>query len=141
MKTLKINIINSFNKEDYSKVINLVLTKASNLTSNQSKNINIILVDNTEIQRLNKEYRNKDYVTDVLTFPDGYLNNLGDVFVSIPKMVEQANELGHSENRELGFLVVHGFLHTLGYDHQTSEDEDEMTQLQEKILKSAKLYR
>lgn len=141
MKTLKINIINSFNKDDFSKPINLVLTKAANITNNQNKNINIILVDNIEIQRLNKEYRNKDYVTDVLTFPDGYLNNLGDVFVSIPKMIEQAKEFGHSTTRELGFLVVHGFLHTIGYDHQTKEQEDEMTSLQEKILNSAKLYR
>lgn len=138
---MKINIINSFNKESYEDTINLVLTKASNLTNNQNKSINIILVDNTEIKRLNKEYRNKDYATDVLTFPDGSFNNLGDVFVSIPKMEEQAQELGHSTNREMGFLVVHGFLHTLGYDHQTQEEEDEMTRLQEKILNSAKLYR
>lgn len=138
---MKINIINSFNQESYEDVINKVLEKAANLTSNQNKTINIILIDNNEIQRLNKEYRNKDYVTDVLTFPDGYLNNLGDVFVSIPKMMEQAEELGHSNNRELGFLVVHGFLHTLGYDHQTKEEEEEMTSLQERILQSAKLYR
>ena len=138
---MKINIINSFNQEDYQNVINLVLTKASNLTGNQNKSINIILVDNLEIKRLNKEYRMKDYVTDVLTFPDGYLNNLGDVFVSIPKMIEQAEDLGHSTNRELGFLVVHGFLHTIGFDHQTQDDENEMTELQERILKSAKLYR
>jgi len=141
MKTMKINIINSFNKEDYSQVIQLVLKKASNLTDNQNSNINIILVDNNEIKRLNKLYRKKDYVTDVLTFPDGYLNNLGDVFVSIPKMIEQSRELGHSEKRELGFLVVHGFLHTLGYDHVTEEDENIMTELQEKILNSAKIYR
>lgn len=141
MKTMKINIINSFNKEDYSKVIELVLKKASNLTNNQTKNINIILVDNDEIQRLNNQYRKKDYPTDVLTFSDGYLNNLGDVFVSIPKMVEQSIDLDHSERRELGFLVVHGFLHTLGYDHETEEDEVIMMELQNKILNSAKLYR
>ncbi len=141
MKTMKINIINSFNENDYSKVIELVLKKASNLTNNQNRNINIILVDNNEIQRLNKQYRHKDYATDVLTFPDGYLNNLGDVFVSIPKMIEQSTEYGHSEKRELGFLVAHGFLHTLGYDHETEEEEKTMNELQEKILNSAKLYR
>lgn len=138
---MKINIINCFNQIDYSKTINLVLEKAANITGNQSKEINIILVDNNEIKRLNKEYRNKNYITDVLTFPDGYLNNLGDVFVSIPKMEEQAKELGHSEERELGFLTVHGFLHTLGYDHITKEEEEIMIPLQEKILNSAKLYR
>jgi len=141
MKTMKINIINSFNKDDYSQVIELVLKKASNLTNNQSRNINIILVSNDEIQRLNKQYREKDYATDVLTFPDGYLNNLGDVFVSIPKMIEQSQELGHSEKRELGFLVAHGFLHTLGYNHINEEDEKIMIELQDKILNSAKLYR
>ena len=138
---MKINIINSFNQEDYSKTINLVLTKASNITNNQNKSINIILVDNDEIKRLNKMYRDKDYATDVLTFPDGYLNNLGDVFISIPKSIEQSEDLGHSKERELGFLAVHGFLHTLGYDHQTDEEEKEMTDLQNKILNSAKLYR
>ncbi len=141
MRIMKINIINSFNKEDYSETINLVLNKAGNLTNNQKKAINIILVNNEEIQRLNKTYREKDYPTDVLTFPDGYLNNLGDVFVSIPKMIEQSAELGHSEKRELGFLVVHGFLHTLGYDHQNDEEEKVMVELQNKILNSAKLYR
>ena len=141
MKTLKINIINAFNKEDFSEVITLVLTKAFNITGNQNKKINIILVDNKEIQRLNKEYRKKDAVTDVLTFNDGYLNNLGDIFISIPKMIEQSEDLGHSQKRELGFLAIHGFLHTLGYDHQTDDQEAEMTMMQEKILKSAKLYR
>ncbi len=138
---MKTNITNTLNENDYSHVIELVLKKASNLTNKQNWNINIILVDNDEIQRLNKQYRNKDNATDVLTFPDGYLNNLGDVFISIPKMVEQSRELGHSEKRELGFLVVHGFLHTLGYNHISEEDEKIMNELQDKILSSAKLYR
>ena len=138
---MKTNITNTLNENDYSHVIELVLKKASNLTNKQNWNINIILVDNDEIQRLNKQYRNKDNATDVLTFPDGYLNNLGDVFISIEKMIEQSVELGHSTKRELGFLAVHGFLHNLGYDHQTPEEEKEMTELQNKILNSAKLYR
>lgn len=141
MITMKVNIINSFNNDNYSKVIELVLKKASNLTNTQTKNINIILVDNDEIQRLNKQYRHIDEVTDVLTFPDGTLNSLGDVFVSMPKMFEQSMQLEHSERRELGFLVAHGFLHTLGYDHINEEDEKIMTEMQEKILNSAKLYR
>ena len=79
--------------------------------------------------------------TDVLTFPDGYLNNLGDVFISVDKCTEQALELEHSFNRELGFLTVHGILHSLGYDHLTDEDEKEMNELQDKILNKAKLFR
>lgn len=138
---MKANIVNKYNQEDYSNIINKVLTTAENKLQIRNKTINIILIDDAEIKELNKTYRDKDYATDVLTFPDGYLNNLGDVFISIPKCNEQANELEHSFNRELGFLVAHGFLHSLGYDHQNEEDEKEMTDLQEQILNKAKLYR
>ena len=141
MKTMKINIINSFNTNDYTEVISSVLQKAANIMDTKHNTINIILVDNDEIQRLNNTYRQKDYVTDVLTFPDGYLHNLGDVFISIPKMIAQSKELGHSERRELAFLVVHGYLHTLGYDHQTETEELEMIALQDTILNAAKIYR
>ena len=141
MKIMKINIINSFDEKDYSDVINKVLNKAGNITEQQKTQINIILVSDEKIQEMNKQYRHKDYVTDVLTFPDGYLNNLGDVFISIPKCITQSEELGHSFNRELGFLTVHGFLHTLGYDHQTKEEEEIMVSLQENILNKTKLYR
>ena len=138
---MKINIVNSFNNEDYSRVINLVLTKAKNHLNLNNKSINIILVDNDEIKRLNSSYRHKDYVTDVLTFPDGELGQLGDVFISIPKCEEQAVELGHSFDRELGFLTVHGLLHAIGYNHHTDEEEEIMTSLQKEILNKAKLYR
>jgi probable rRNA maturation factor len=138
---MRINIVNSFNDTDYSTTINKVLIKAGNLFNIKNENVNIILVDATKIKELNKTYRNKDYVTDVLTFNDGYMNNLGDVFICIPKCIEQANELEHSFERELGFLTIHGLLHTLGYDHQTKEDEEEMTMLQEKVLRGVKLYR
>jgi probable rRNA maturation factor len=141
MRILKINIVNSFNDSDYSGTIEKVLTKASNILDTKDKGITIILVDNAEIEEMNSLYRQKEYATDVLTFPDGYLNNLGDVFISIEKCSEQAQEFGHSFERELGFLVVHGYLHTLGYDHQTQEDEETMTKLQENILNKAKLHR
>lgn len=138
---MKINIVNSFNNIDYSKTINKVLIKAGNIMDTKDKSINIILIDNSEIQEMNNQYRNKDYATDVLTFPDGYLNNLGDIFISIEKCEEQRVEYGHSFDRELGFLTIHGYLHTLGYDHLTKEDEEVMTKLQEDILSKAKLYR
>lgn len=141
MRIMKINIVNYFNQEDYSKTINLVLTKASNILNTQNKSINIILIDNQRIKEMNNQFRNKDYATDVLTFPDGFLNNLGDVFISIDKTQEQAEEFGHSFERELGFLCVHGYLHTLGYDHQTKSEEEEMTSLQTTILDKAKLFR
>ena len=138
---MKVNIVNNYDSNDYSNLINKVLTTAQNKLQLKDKMINIILVDNAKIQELNKTYREKDYVTDVLTFPDGYLGNLGDVFVSIPKCLEQSTELGHSFERELGFLVVHGYLHSLGYDHHTELEEKEMNALQEAILYKSKLNR
>ncbi len=141
MKNMKTNIINKCNKEDYSNVINKVLKTAENKLQIRNKSINVILIDNDEIQLLNKTYRKKDDITDVLTFPDGYLNNLADIFISIPKCEEQAKELEHSFNRELGFLVVHGFLHSIGYDHQNDEEEKEMIDLQNQILYKSKLNR
>lgn len=138
---MNINIINKYDEIDYSLVINKVLTTAQNKLQLKSKSINIILIGNQEIKEINNKYRNKDDITDVLTFPDGYLNNLGDVFISIEKCVEQSVELNHSFNRELGFLVVHGFLHSLGYDHQNEVEEREMFALQEAILYKSKLNR
>lgn len=138
---MKINIINYFNEVDYSKTITNVLDKASNIMDTKDKSINVILVDNQQIRNMNMQYRHKDYATDVLTFPDGYLNQLGDVIVSIEKCQEQAMDYAHSFERELGFLVVHGYLHTLGYDHQTPDEEEEMIKLQKQILNKAKLNR
>ena len=77
----------------------------------------------------------------MLTFPDGSFHHLGDVIISLEKCIQQADELGHSFERELGFLVTHGILHSLGYDHQNEEEEREMMQLQDRILHKAKLYR
>jgi probable rRNA maturation factor len=101
-----------------------------------------IVVDSPErIQTLNREYRNVDRVTDVLTFPawegeislsaDGYL---GDIMICYERAVEQAKEYGHSLERELSFLAVHGVLHLLGYDHMTEPDEIRMRERQTAIL-------
>ena len=105
----------------------------------------IIFVDLREIQRMNKEYRGIDKVTDVISFaledaPDNINSNiriLGDIYICIPKMIEQANTYGHSIKRELSFLTVHGMLHLLGYDHMNKKDEEEMFGLQELILNEA----
>jgi len=141
MIIMRINTVNSFNQEDYTATIETVLQHGANIMQQKDVSITIVLVDNDEIRSMNKQYREKDYATDVLTFPDGYLHHLGDVFISLEKCTAQAQELGHSFNRELGFLAVHGFLHTLGYDHQTTEEESVMVDLQEQILRKAKLYR
>ena len=102
----------------------------------------IIFVDNEKIHELNKQFRGVDRPTDVISFAledaeEEFLSTirvLGDIYISIPKMQEQAKEYGHSEKRELAFLVVHGLLHLLGYDHQTEEEEKVMFQIQEETL-------
>ncbi len=102
----------------------------------------LILTDDEEVHYLNKTYRNIDRTTDVLSFAlndggafPGPVNVLGDIYISIPKMIEQAKEYGHSEKRELAFLAVHGLLHLLGYDHTLGEKEEkEMFDLQREIL-------
>ena len=105
---------------------------------------NVIIVDNNKIHELNKEYRNIDRETDVISFAleDDKTFNLkdirvlGDIYISIDKARSQAKEYGHSLKRELCFLCVHGFLHLLGYDHMKKEDEEVMFKLQEEILDS-----
>ena len=103
-----------------------------------------ILVDTPDrIQTLNREFRNVDSVTDVLTFPawegeislsaDGYL---GDIMICYERAKEQAASYGHSLKRELSFLAVHGVLHLLGYDHMTDADERVMREKQTAILDS-----
>ena len=102
---------------------------------------NVIIVDNEYIHRLNRDYRHIDRETDVITFAledDKNFNPkeliLGDVYISIDKAISQSIEYGHSLNRELCFLAVHGLLHLLGYDHMTEEDEKVMFGLQGEIL-------
>lgn len=103
---------------------------------------NVIIVDNNKIHEINKEYRNIDRETDVISFAleddktinDSPIRVLGDIYISIDKAKEQAQEYNHSLKRELCFLMTHGFLHLLGYDHMTKEDEEIMFPMQEKIL-------
>lgn len=106
---------------------------------------NIIFVDNEKIHEINREYRHIDRVTDVISFAlEDEMENepsaqyemrvLGDIYISVDRAKEQALEYGHSFLREICFLVIHGMLHLLGYDHQTTEDEKIMFQKQEEVL-------
>ena len=104
---------------------------------------NVIFVEGKTIRKINKEYRNIDRVTDVISFAleDGDNNIdfefgrlLGDIYICVEKMYEQAKAYKHSVLREQGFLTVHGLLHLLGYDHQTKEEEKIMFEKQELIL-------
>ena len=111
--------------------------------------VNIIIVDNKKIREINKEYRGIDRETDVIsfaledddTFIELPIRILGDIYISIDKAKSQALEYGHSLKREICFLVVHGVLHLLGYDHMVSSDEKVMFSKQDKILDELEIRR
>ena len=118
--------------------------------------LSLTIVNDAEIHEINKTYRNIDRPTDVISFaiedlgedelsvvglPEDMPRELGDLFISIDKTQSQAEEYGHSFERELGFLAVHGFLHLNGYDHLNEADEKEMFGLQKEILDAYGLKR
>ena len=136
-------IINETNEdikelEEIKKLVNFALEyqKLNNAI------FNIIIVDEEKIQYLNKNYRNKDSVTDVIsfaleddsTFIKTDMRILGDIYICLKRAKAQSIEYGHSFLRELSFLTIHGLLHLLGYDHMNEEDEKIMFKLQEMIL-------
>ena len=127
--------------------------KQENLT-NEMLECSFIFVDNEQIREINANYRQKDAVTDVITFAiedvmPGEIKiqgipmprMLGDVFISLPRTREQAERYGHSFERELSFLAVHGCLHLLGYDHLEPEEEKVMFGKQEDILNALGIRR
>ncbi len=139
----KFEVFNETNEkidvEEEKKIIEYAL-KHENL---KNVEFNVIFVDSKTIKKINREYRNIDRVTDVISFAleDGDENInfefgrlLGDIYICVDKMKEQAEEYGHSILREQGFLTVHGLLHLLGYDHMTKEEEKIMFEKQELIL-------
>ena len=111
--------------------------------------VSVTVVDNEAIRAINREHREIDRPTDVLSFPmfdedfdDGELCILGDIVLSLEKAVEQAEAYGHSLRREVAFLTVHSVLHLLGFDHEESKaEESEMFETQEEILAIMKLTR
>lgn len=110
--------------------------------------VSLSLVDNEEIQSLNKLYRGKDYATDVLSFPmmeeefpevDEIL--LGDIVISVEKAAQQAVEYNHSFDREMAFLTVHSMFHLMGYDHMEKAEELEMREKEEAVLSKLGILR
>ncbi|MBO8442018.1 MAG: rRNA maturation RNase YbeY [Firmicutes bacterium] len=146
-------------EQDLKLVKNLLDFASQKLGLTDDTEMSVTFMNNDEIQQINRQYRGLNKPTDVISFaieedPDeeDVINfddelmkeiprNLGDIFVSIDKVHEQALDLGHSNQRELGFLVVHGFLHLNGYDHMRPTDEDEMFSLQREILDDYGLIR
>tara|TARA_B100001939_G_scaffold347873_1_gene371080 strand:- start:6919 stop:7335 length:417 start_codon:yes stop_codon:yes gene_type:complete len=130
---MKVFIFNQtkFHIEDYRETITKVFDSIEN-----DKGINVILLNSEDMIKLNEKYRGIDSDTDVLSFSynDEKMTTIGDIFVSHKKIIEQSTRYGHSVHRELAFLVVHGFLHILGYDHDSKENEVKMLSKQNEIL-------
>lgn len=135
-------IIDEFDyKNDYS-YLNEVIDHTLKKLDVKNAYFSVIFIDDEKMHEMNKHYRGIDRTTDVLSFAlednqtiKTEIRELGDIFISIPKMKAQAEEYGHSEKRELSFLTVHGLLHLLGYDHTRSEEEEKIQfGLQDEIL-------
>lgn len=152
-------IINQQNKIDYNKELQQVIHKVVKTVAKILKlpgntEVSIMIVDNSYIKELNLIYRGLNESTDVLSFAlnelgeeepefdfSGEVNVLGDIVVSLEQAASQSMEFGHSLERELGFLVAHGMLHLLGYDHDTEEERTLMRGLEEKVMKTVNLER
>ena len=134
-------------ESDYARIMEVALD-----VTNAPKNyeVDVSLVDESTIQNINREYRGKDAVTDVISFAfnddeselgrivdEKFPRLLGEIFVCVPRALSQAKEIGNTPERELRFLFAHGMLHLLGYDHMSKEEEAIMFPLQEVILEKA----
>ena len=111
--------------------------------------LNVVIVDNEKIREINRDYRNKDAVTDVISFAFEEVKDvdyedvrfLGEIYISYERCKEQAKDFGHTVRREFCYLAVHGLLHLLGYDHMTEEDKKVMRALEEEILNESDIKR
>lgn len=148
--TLLIDFIDeteTLSEEETSLVQNILNFAAKKEEVEDDSEVSVTFVTNERIQEINREYRQKDQPTDVISFALEELGEdeveivggqiprvLGDIIISIDRAKEQAEEYNHSFSRELGFLALHGFLHLLGYDHMEEMDEKKMFQRQKDIL-------
>lgn len=158
MGKVKVYIRNNQSKVKVPVGIRLLIRKCciavlNNEGFKENAEVSVTFVDNEEIHSLNKQYRNMDKPTDVLSFPLGedgkydYNNEtksymLGDIVISIETALKQAKIYGHSLEREIGFLTVHSMLHLLGYDHETSKiDALNMREKEEAVLEKLGISR
>ncbi|BCB04866.1 rRNA maturation RNase YbeY [Bacillus sp. KH172YL63] len=148
--TLLIDFIDETEKlsDEHMELVQNILNFAAEKENIEAESeVSVTFVTNERIQEINREYREKDQPTDVISFAleelgedeveiigEGIPRVLGDIIISTDRAEEQAEEYNHSFTRELGFLALHGFLHLLGYDHMEEEDEKEMFQRQKDIL-------
>ena len=144
-------------KNEYVKLIDKVAQKAfeeEHLKTDMFY-LNVILTNPAHIREINNTYRNIDKETDVLSFPmfekieiekmmknnDKRKEVLGDIIISVPRVAEQAAEYGHSFERELAYMVIHGFYHLMGYDHMEEEDKKQMREKEENVLNQLHIVR
>jgi probable rRNA maturation factor len=139
--------IKELTQEEIDEIEKLLNYTAEKERVQEGSELSVTFVSNERIQEINREYRDKDRPTDVISFAleemgegelpivgDDIPRILGDIIISIPKAREQAEDYNHSFMRELGFLAVHGLLHLLGYDHMNEQDEKQMFDRQKEIL-------
>lgn len=144
---MKYEISNLTNEKIDENLIINVINETSKCLEVSNKFVSVVLVDNDKIQEINKTYRGIDKPTDVISFAflddeiSDMSDTLGEIYVSLDKVKSQSLEYAHSFERELCFLVVHGLLHLLGYDHMYEEEEKVMFDLQKDILKNIGMER
>jgi len=139
---MKDYIFNTTNEKIDTTELDSVIQFACKHLKIENPLLNIVIVDNKKIREINKEYRGKDAVTDVISFAFEEVNDveydnvrfLGEIYISYERCKEQAFDFGHSIRREFSYLAVHGLLHLLGYDHIKEEDKKVMRALEEEIL-------
>ena len=147
MDITEINFLDIEENEEYINILTKVIDKCFEEEKLQEKNlyVNIVLTNPENIKKINNEHRNIDKETDVLSFPmfekeeleqrkETNPDVLGDIVISIEKVEEQAKEYGHSFERELAYMAVHGFYHLMGYDHMEENDKKIMRQKEENVL-------
>ncbi len=143
---MELNVYNRSRQKGYAsyrKIFEEIFKKTiTTLGLNDNVSVSVIFVSDKKIHQINKEYRNIDRPTDVISFAlsdyqsdnDYVAEELGDIFISVDAAKRQAKEYEHSEKREICFLFTHGLLHLNGFDHQTKEEEKEMIKYQKMIL-------
>ncbi|MBR2704977.1 MAG: rRNA maturation RNase YbeY [Clostridia bacterium] len=155
---LEVNYIEADENPEYESIIKSVLKKCFEVENMDKLGlyVSVTLTCPSYIRKINNEYRNIDKETDVLSFPMFEKNEidemieagnnivhdvLGDIIVSVERVKEQAIEYGHSFERELAYMIVHGFYHLMGYDHMTEEDKTVMRAKEENVLEKLNITR
>ena len=156
-KFSEVNFMELDEKTEYIELIEKVIGQAFFEEKIETINlyINIILTNPENIRNINKQYRNIDKETDVLSFPmfekeeieemkkngNDINEPLGDIIISIERVKQQAEEYGHSFERELSYMLIHGFYHLMGYDHMNDEDKKQMREKEEIVLNNLNINR